>query len=941
MGAKGVTLAILIIILSSLSYADTDCRPCDIGFEEGTCDCSTTDWKTADKTEVANWIEKNGPNEIVPKIALAQNADAGTVEALKTYYKNKDGKGIPADFFIDLQKHGNINAIGDPTLHPNLPASVVENLGAENQEMLDKIVETCNEEEEFIEAENGNTCSQGSTTASSDGNFDITACAFSDSGSSWGACGGIKSVIDNEAKGEAISKDSGTNVVFQTVDNQADYRQDTLHTGSTTIRLDTFSSSDSIQVSGDSFVTINNNIFLSSAVNVRREGDQILIDRAASAEKTFTLSYGNITQKFENAKNLSFKDKETKIDFVQSMLFTKATKTGKTTYIITSAKGVDFSEDELSIAHADSIIMGDNFLASNAYDVKIPFIYQNKVLDLLITMDEFEDIRMGRTDSVIIGKRPYLDLKKAHFITSNKTLKFANITSNQNNTYQFFNLLEPTIDIEVELKTDETLEYLYHNQSMLLKSNDPVTATLANHELKLHGTNTILDKDYSEITILPTSPLTVYYGAQLIKTNNLNAYKKWKSFLRTDDKLLNIRSDKLNSILEGTNLTFKSENNKIKVVKNNEQYKLIALYNLYTRPTIHNLTHHPLDLELQSDLIKIKHNGMTASFSGISANINQNLKASLLIQTPTQNLTTLEAFELAKNNNMLLPPGSKVTVFQENHEYFNHPITIYENNNKIHLAKTDAHQINQTASALLVKNSTIQDFTVFNSQLTLVNNATEIIKSTKLTTGTLKQDLGIHCTNLGEKATYTYEHDNKINSFQIKANDFYRLCLKKQKLEQHATDCQNCGLFDLTTYKAELKDDVKYLRYPYINTNILLSTLKLTLSQNKSTTSQLMFKNEMRDIHQLSIYSEETKHLSTTKTPFNYYTIEETPIKSKLHRIIFIDTTKQADNPINVYKSPEQSNIEFQNKKAFIANDNKITLIPIEDEQAQDILTMD
>ena len=212
----------------------------------------------------------------------------------------------------------------------------------------------------------------------------------------------------------------------------------------TTINLNSFNSgSHSIAVGPRGVVKIDNRLSIRNANNVGASGNIITADSIQTGSTTLTQTINgqpsSFTTTFDNVQQAYFMPDSFAFQSVDSLTITQ--NTTALTYIISDANNITFDGQNLLIDHADSVIIGNNIIAANADNIKIPFTFTYELFDISFELDNYQEILVERSDLVQIGDRTYTNLSNARFITNNDTIVYANVTAKTHNIYEFENPL--------------------------------------------------------------------------------------------------------------------------------------------------------------------------------------------------------------------------------------------------------------------------------------------------------------------------------------------------------------------------------------------------------------------------------------------------------------------------------------------------------------------
>ena len=212
----------------------------------------------------------------------------------------------------------------------------------------------------------------------------------------------------------------------------------------TTINLNSFDSgSHSISVGPRGVVKIDNRLSIRNANNVGASGNIITADSIKEGSTTLTQTVNgqpsSFTTTFDNVQQAYFMPDSFAFQSVDSLTITQ--NTTALTYIISDANNITFDGQNLLIDHADSVIIGNNIIAANADNIKIPFTFTYELFDISFELDNYQEILVERSDLVQIGDRTYTNLSNARFITNNDTIVYANVTAKTHNIYEFENPL--------------------------------------------------------------------------------------------------------------------------------------------------------------------------------------------------------------------------------------------------------------------------------------------------------------------------------------------------------------------------------------------------------------------------------------------------------------------------------------------------------------------
>ena len=184
-------------------------------------------------------------------------------------------------------------------------------------------------------------------------------------------------------------------------------------------------------------------LHLNNANNVEKQGGIVTADTITQGSTTLTQTVNgqpsSFTTTFDNVQQAYFMPNSFAFQSVDSLTITQ--NTTSLTYIISDANNITFDGQNLLIDHADSVIIGNNIIAANADNIKIPFTFTYELFDISFELDNYQEILVERSDLVQIGDRTYTNLSNARFITNNDTIVYANVTAKTHNIYEFENPL--------------------------------------------------------------------------------------------------------------------------------------------------------------------------------------------------------------------------------------------------------------------------------------------------------------------------------------------------------------------------------------------------------------------------------------------------------------------------------------------------------------------
>ncbi|MCP3931503.1 MAG: hypothetical protein GY705_20650, partial [Bacteroidetes bacterium] len=116
-----------------------------------------------------------------------------------------------------------------------------------------------------------------------------------------------------------------------------------------------------------------NHLNLNDVINLERKNDLVTAEFIGSGNASFLLP-SKIDTFFVNASNAYFFDQGFAFQNVDTLTLTKD-QNGPITYIISNANNLNFNGTDITIQHADSVIIGENVIAINSENITIPFDY--------------------------------------------------------------------------------------------------------------------------------------------------------------------------------------------------------------------------------------------------------------------------------------------------------------------------------------------------------------------------------------------------------------------------------------------------------------------------------------------------------------------------------------------------------------------------------------
>lgn len=429
------------------------------------------------------------------------------------------------------------------------------------------------------------------------------------------------------------------------------------------------------------------NLVFNNAENVIRTGDIVVADSIESGSVEIENDGIEFTASFEGVKDAIFF--EDGYAFGSADMVTIETGIVGKSYIITGAGNITFGEDNLTIDHADSIIVGDQIIASNADGIVIPFTFEYDIFDLTYTFDEYNDIQVERSDHIQISERSFAHIGKTQFIVTgdDSRIVLANITNaGPEIEYLFDNPIQPEVDVRVTADTDEQFTYINAEditgkQQLFLTSSDPIESVIGAQDgrettFDMFGRIPLDTTDRTDdlITLKAFENQVVIYNAGKVMdvTDELYAEKNaTHTYLKYDGKIVEIpQADADKLLVTSSALKITAEGNTLNIV-DEESYipaHIIDVFSdasasipdiLRTIPPEEYLDIDKAHIDIEPDRITITKDAKQKTFY-INTGKTESYSAAILIQDGDTIYHTDEITSLAN-----LPAGATIVLFEE------------------------------------------------------------------------------------------------------------------------------------------------------------------------------------------------------------------------------------------------------------------------------------
>ena len=190
------------------------------------------------------------------------------------------------------------------------------------------------------------------------------------------------------------------------------------------------------------------------------------------------------------------------------------------------------------------------------------------------------------------------------------------------------------------------------------------------------------------------------------------------------------------------------------------------------------------------------------------------------------------------------------------------------------------------------------------------------------------------CMTIAPAGTYFYSDADIRKDFNInvpKESSTYRLCLKKNQLQQFR---DYNGLVDFADKRIELNGIVNYLKYPMKNNKVSSLLSSFVYRGLKDVNALLNYDNDLLFLEDVNIKNTvNNMNQITASKPSNFYSIEETEIEGKVHRIVDLSIMKKEDLTQSIVSNYESDSLDASvvirgNILTQQAGESKVTIMP-------------
>ena len=322
----------------------------------------------------------------------------------------------------------------------------------------------------------------------------------------------------------------------------------------------------------------------------------------------------------------------------------------------------------------------------------------------------------------------------------------------------------------------------------------------------------------------------------------------------------------------------------------------------------------------------------TRIITGVDITADDTLSASVAFSINESIYTGEELWHRAENGSYHLTEDMGIIIYKPQEKRYDGGIEVSAAGEGAAFRDAKGSITTRQSSSILIRYMPPYHFSVYNGEMTLPSkNKTEHIGTINMVTGTYYNKTGYRCFFMEPESAYAYaDRDTPLKDFGIESVEYYHLCLRKYDFESFPADCERCGRIDFLNRTMELNNEVRYLRYPFEETNIITPIPHLAYEGKAPAKASFDFGARMIEIEELLIDKIQESTISETDAAWQFFAIHEKEHRDDLHRIITLNPDLLAENAYRHYTTTFGPGMHMQDHILTQVNTNTIKIVPPE-----------